>query len=251
MLQEICTIDNSTQLRAFSEMAGGVAHDLNNILSTILGRTQLALEDAQDERVIKSLRIIKQAASDGAEVVRSFGDITRPRDNHDFDLVDLNQLVEDTLPLVEHRRNGDVDISVDLNKIDPVHGDTMELKRALTNIVLNAIDAMPQGGRLTIKTHQEDGWVALSVSDNGIGIPAEVNHKIFDPFFTTKGSNGNGLGLSNVRSIVAEHGGKIEVDSSFGNGSTFCIRLPKANGNGHSLSAYLLQAEQCDPEEDW
>ncbi|MCK4242928.1 MAG: response regulator, partial [Dehalococcoidia bacterium] len=107
-----------------------------------------------------------------------------------------------------------------------VRGDMAELREALINIIFNAVDSMPQGGKLTVKAWQEDNQVVLSVSDTGVGIPDEIKSKIFDPFFSTKGPDGMGLGLSITYGIITRQGGNIDVESTLGQGSTFYVRLP-------------------------
>ncbi len=225
----------SERLRALGEMAGGVAHDFNNILAAILGRAQLALEDTRDENVRKGLEIIERAALDGAEAVRRLQDFTRVRTDHSFELVDVNRVVEGAVEMVEHRRaerqetgGTPIAITVNLREAPPVEGNAGELREALVNVMLNAIDAMPDGGKLTVKTSKEDSWTVMTVSDTGVGMSAEMKARVFDPFFTTKGEVGVGLGLSVTYGIITRHGGRIDVESRPGKGSTFHIRLPKA-----------------------
>ena len=223
----------SEKLRALGEMAGGVAHDFNNVLSVILGRAQLALDSAEDPRLKKSLHAIEQAALDAAKTVRRLQEFTRVRTDTDFDQVDVSHLVRSALQMAEPRlmegREKDsvnIEVGVDLNTVNSVWGDTAELREALLNIIFNAVDAMPEGGKLTIKAWQEDNQVILSVADTGVGIPDKMIANIFDPFFTTKGPDGVGLGLSITYGIITRHGGNIDVESSLGSGSTFYIRLP-------------------------
>ncbi|MBA7596929.1 Sensor kinase CckA [subsurface metagenome] len=120
----------------------------------------------------------------------------------------------------------EIEVSTDLNAVNSVRGDMAELREALINIIFNAVDSMPQGGKLTVKAWQEDNQVVLSVSDTGVGMPDEIKSKIFDPFFTTKGPDGMGLGLSITYGIITRHGGNIDVESSPGEGTTFYVRLP-------------------------
>ncbi|KPJ54553.1 MAG: hypothetical protein AMJ37_00420 [Dehalococcoidia bacterium DG_18] len=223
----------SEKLRALGEMAGGVAHDFNNVLSVILGRAQLALDSAEDPRLKKSLLAIEQAALDAAKTVRRLQEFTRVRTDTDFDQVDVSHLVQSALHMAEPRlresmeKDGvNIEVSVDLNTVNSVWGDTTELREALLNIIFNAVDAMPEGGKLTIKARQEDNQVVLSLADTGVGIPDKMLANIFDPFFTTKGPDGMGLGLSITYGIINRHGGNVDVESNLGNGSTFYIRLP-------------------------
>jgi|GEM_PF-1022290 len=227
----------SERLRALGEMAGGVAHDFNNILSIILGRTQLALEDTDDPKVRRALEIIEQTSLDASKTVRRLQDFARVRVDRDLETVDLNQIVQSALQMVESRRlerqqTGHVviDIYAELGKVAPVEGNSAELNEALVNILFNAMDAMPEGGKITVKTDSKNNWVLLSVSDTGMGITDETKNKIFDPFFTTKGREGLGMGLSVTYGIVRRHGGSIRVESTLGKGTTFHIRLPVARG---------------------
>jgi len=112
--------------------------------------------------------------------------------------------------------------------VPPVEGEPSEIREALTNILFNALDAMPDGGSITFNTGAKDGRVVCSVADSGIGMPEDVRQRVFDPFFTTKGERGTGLGLSVVYGIVARHGGEIDVDSRLGSGTTFTLRFPIA-----------------------
>jgi len=225
----------SERLRALGEMAGGVAHDFNNILSIILGRTQLALEDTDDPKVRRALEIIEQTSLDASKTVRRLQDFARVRVDRDLETVDLNQIAESAMQMVESRRlerqqTGGVviDICAELGKVAPVEGNSAELNEALVNIFFNAMDAMPEGGKIAVKTESKNNWVLLSVSDTGMGMAEETKNKIFDPFFTTKGREGLGMGLSVTYGIVRRHGGSIRVESAMGKGTTFHIRLPVA-----------------------
>jgi len=223
----------SERLRALGEMAGGVAHDFNNVLSVILGRAQLVLEDIEDAKLKRSIKAIEEAALDAAKTVRRLQEFTRVRRDQTFDQVKVNQLVRSALHMAEPRfkesweKDGvEIAVNTDLNAVNSVRGDMAELREALINIIFNAVDSMPQGGKLTVKAWQEDNQVVLSVSDTGVGIPDEIKPKIFDPFFSTKGPDGMGLGLSVTYGIITRHGGNIDVESTLGHGSTFYVRLP-------------------------
>jgi CheY-like chemotaxis protein/anti-sigma regulatory factor (Ser/Thr protein kinase) len=188
-----------------------------------------------DDRVRKGLQIIEQTAVDASKTVRRLQDFARVRADRDFETVNLNQLVESALQMVESRRaereemgGVTIDISAELNEVASVDGNSAELGEALVNIIFNAMDAMPDGGKITIKTEQENSWVVLSVTDTGVGIPEEIKGKLFEPFFTTRAPTGSGLGLSVTYGIVTRHGGMIDVESTPGKGATFYIRLPVA-----------------------
>lgn len=223
------------RLRALGSMASGIAHDFNNVLAVILGRVELAMEDVKDAKLKKDLQIIEKTAMDAASTVRRLQEFSRVRVGHALEAVNIEQLVQDALQMVESRQvqlkqtaSVNIDIATKLSQSGPVLGDAAELKQALVNIVFNSIDAMPKGGKITVTSEQENGFVVISVSDTGEGIPDEIKGRIFDPFFTTKGSKGLGLGLSVTYGIVNRHGGKIDFESAVGEGSTFTIKLPVA-----------------------
>lgn len=223
----------SERLRALGQMASGVAHDFNNLLAAILGRAQLALGVAKDEKVIRNLKIIEEAALGGAATVQRLQTFTQVRTGQNFTLVNLNEIAEATLRMVEAQRKEreqmagiQVEVVTQLEKLPPVSGNAGDLRDALTNMVLNAFDAMPQGGQLTVRTRQQNDLAVVSVTDTGIGMSEEVKKRIFDPFFTTKGTRGMGLGLSVAYGVVTRHGGKIEVETQLNKGSTFYVKIP-------------------------
>lgn len=225
----------SERLRALGEMASGVAHDFNNMLSIILGRAQLALAIARDPKVARHLQIIEQTATDGAKTVRRLQDSARVRVDREFEVVKLDQVVKSAIQMVEPRRlerqeiDGiAIDISVDMEADISVEGDPTELREVLTNIMFNAMDAMTRDGMIAIKSRMENDWAVLSVADTGVGISEEVKGRLFDPFFTTKSPEGLGMGLSVAYGIISRHGGTIEVDSTVGQGTTFYVKLPVA-----------------------
>jgi signal transduction histidine kinase/CheY-like chemotaxis protein len=224
------------KLRALGEMASGVAHDFNNLLASILGRAQLLLERTQDVKLRQWLKVIERAAMDGARTVRRLQDFTGIRRDQPAVAVDLNQVVQQVLETTEsiwrqdRRRSGvEIEVETDLAEgLPPVAGDPAELREAFTNLVLNAVDAMPGGGTLTLRTQITDGQVQVEVRDSGTGIPEHIREKIFDPFFTTKGPKGTGLGLSMAYGILQRHNGRITVESAEGHGTIFRLLFPAA-----------------------
>ena len=221
------------RLRALGEMASGVAHDFNNILGAILGRAQLLHRGVQGDEIRRGLEAIEKAALDGANTVRRLQHFTRRRREEEFFPVDFNQAIKDTLAITEARWKDEtnlagatIEVATDFGNISPVMGNISEIREVLTNIIFNAVEAMPKGGRLTFKTEEGEGWVRASVSDTGIGMSDEVRARIFDPFFTTKGVKGTGLGLSVSYGIIKAHRGDINVNSHLGQGTTMVIRLP-------------------------
>jgi signal transduction histidine kinase/CheY-like chemotaxis protein len=221
------------KLRALGEMASGVAHDFNNLLASVLGRAQLLLRRVEDPQQRQWLEVIERSALDGARTVRRLQEFTRVRRDQALVPVDLNQVIRDALDLTQSRwreeprsRSVMIDVQTALETLPKVLGDAAELREAMTNLILNAVDAMPRGGTLRLATRATDGLVEAVVEDTGGGIPAAILDKIFDPFFTTKGPQGTGLGLSMTYGIVSRHGGTIAVESDEGRGSRFRLTFP-------------------------
>jgi CheY-like chemotaxis protein len=191
------------------------------------------------------LLVIERAAMDGAHTVRRLQEFTRIRRDQPAELVDWNRVVEETLEATElswrqEPRSRGVAIEVETALAEPlpaVSGDAAELREALTNLILNAVDAMPGGGRLHLATRSTDGHVEVTVADTGTGIAAGIRDSIFDPFFTTKGPKGTGLGLSMTYGILARHDGRITVESEEGRGTTFRLVFAAAADNRAARAA--------------
>jgi CheY-like chemotaxis protein/anti-sigma regulatory factor (Ser/Thr protein kinase) len=210
-----------------------VAHDFNNILAAILGRTQLLLQSVEDPDLRRQLAVVEQAALDGAQTVRRVQEFTRVRQDERFESVDLNRVLygvaELTRPAWEagaKRRGVVVNVHLDLRATLTIAGAASELREVFTNMVLNAVDAMPHGGDLWITSSDEERQVRVQVRDTGVGMDHETRARIFDPFFTTKEVKGTGLGLSVAYGIVSRHRGRIDVHSSPGGGSVFTLVFP-------------------------
>jgi signal transduction histidine kinase len=160
----------------------------------------------------------------------------------EFTLTGLNQVVKEALEATQPiwkdqawREGRPIEVMMELGTISPVYGRSSELREVLVNLILNAVGAMPKGGRLTLCTRQGEGSVHVEVSDTGTGMTDEVRRRIFDPFFTTKGAKGTGLGLSVSYMLIKSHHGDIEVRSEPGRGTTFSIKLPSAPGSTEPL----------------
>jgi len=238
------------KLRVLGELAGGVAHDFNNVLAAILGRTQLlkktfsGTHDAPERDrpfhdLKQGLELIEKAALDGAETVHRIQEFSRKRNKFDesiyFTDVEPLELIHDALEFTKVRWKDEADskgikitIEQKLAPVPPVSGKASELREVLTNIINNAVDALPQGGTIRIATLSEGNTVSITVEDSGIGIPEEIRDKIFDPFFSTKGPKSTGLGMSVSYGIIDRHRGSIMVDSTKGKGTIFTINLPAA-----------------------
>jgi len=225
----------SEKLTALGQMAGGIAHDFNNLLQAILGYAQLMGKNPSNVDVVRrGLDVIEKAATGGAETVRRIQKFARLRPEEAFVGLDLDQVIRDGLAITRPRweekklkAGVPLQLELDLGSVPVVMGRPAELNEVVTNLILNAIDAMPRGGTLSLRTRsQDDRHVVFTVTDTGIGMTEEVRQRIFDPFFTTKGEEGTGLGLPVSYSIVKRHGGEMRVESRPGGGTTFTVVLP-------------------------
>jgi len=222
----------SAKLNALGEMAGGVAHDFNNILAAILGRTQLLLRSVDDAEVRRQLVVIEQAALDGASTVRRVQEFTRLRQDEHFEPIDLGQVLRDVIEftrpawMTNAKKHGvNVEVRQFLEARQRIAGNASELREVFTNLVLNALDAMPDGGLMLITSQDIGEAVVVHVRDTGVGMDAETQARVFDPFFTTKPVKGTGLGLSVAYGIVTRHRGTILVESQPGLGTEFVLRF--------------------------
>lgn len=242
------------KLSALGELASGVAHDFNNTLSGILGRAQLLQRTDDPEKIRRGLDIIIKTAEDGAKTVKRIQDFARQRRDHNFELVSIDQILMDASEITRPRwkncaeaSNIHITLQLHIESNAMVMGDDSELREVLVNMVFNAIDAMPEGGKLSLTTRVAGDSVIIKVVDTGVGMYPEVRSKIFDPFFTTKGKAGLGLGLAVSFGIIRRHGGNIEVESQYGKGTEFCITLPVAK-MGQKSVPQVEQIETVAPE---
>ncbi len=228
----------SARLAAVGEMAAGVAHELNNPLTTVAGFAELILQDLEPGSPFREdLELVLAESERARHVVRRLLDFSRPVDDQRTK-TDLNELVKGVLLLVNHlTRTSSVEIVLALTEDLPwVTLDPNQIKQVFLNLVHNALQAMPNGGKLTVTTGQEEHengghrqtWATLAVRDTGEGIPSENLEKLFEPFFSTRlPGKGTGLGLSVSYGIISSHGGFIDVESQIGQGSCFTIYLPQ------------------------
>lgn len=245
-------IQHLERLKVTGELASSTAHHLNNILSVIIGKGQLLQKELEGTRFYEEMEIILRAGLDGAQRIQRLQSYSGKRSGDEQPLLaNVNTLIEEVMEITRPRyeqeaqmRGIHFDIELGYGKVRPVRGDLAELREVILNMVSNALDAMPRGGKLAISTSQKDDQVLIFVTDSGIGIPFEVRNKIFEAFFTTKGQHGNGLGLSIAREIVEKHGGHVYVDSIPQKGSTFMIELPTV---GEKLLPIIDQPELLQP----
>ncbi|HSB29297.1 MAG TPA: ATP-binding protein, partial [Pyrinomonadaceae bacterium] len=234
------------KLRALGQLASGVAHDFNNSLAAILGRAQLLRRQVHDEALLRNLDIIQTAAEDAAATVRRIQTFARKSPVKEFELLDVRSLLQDAVEITRTRwenearlRGLEYQVKLDAEAGSNTLGSASELREVFVNLIVNAVDAMPRGGKLAITCKRLESRLELLFSDNGTGMPEDVRQKIFEPFFSTKGAHGTGLGLSVSYSIIERHDGSIRVSSQPGQGTTFTIDLP----------AVVAEAAQVDDDE--
>jgi signal transduction histidine kinase/ActR/RegA family two-component response regulator len=223
----------SAKLNALGEMAAGVAHDFNNILAAILGRTQLMIRSVHDPDLKRQLLVVQQAALDGAQTVRRVQEFTRIRHDERFAALDVNPVLSDVVELTrmawetDAKKHGTtVHMHLSLAATCPIAGNASELREVLTNLILNAVDALLWGGDLFVSSEDGAGEVVIRVRDTGVGMDPQTRSRVFDPFFTTKAAKGTGLGLSVAYGIVTRHRGTISVESEPRVGTEFVLRFP-------------------------
>jgi PAS domain S-box-containing protein len=231
---------NSERLRAIGEMTSGVAHDFNNLLASILGQVELLHPDELPPAAQLAIATIRQSALDGARTVRRLQGLAKPRVDPPSTSADLNESVRAALEMARPRwataalrGRPAIEVTVKLAEdasLSRVAIDSAELREVLLNLLFNASDAMPQGGRIELETRpgQKPKTAELVVRDTGHGMSEAVRDRIFEPFFSTKGPKGTGLGLAVAYSIITRHGGQISVESVIDQGTTFTLTLPYA-----------------------
>lgn len=225
------------KMETLGALAAGLTHDLNNVLNTISTNVALA-KGAEDypESLRPRFEQISRAVDKASGLIKRLIEFSRTQELH-LRSVEMNEVVDDTLKLLQPLLGKDVSLAVDLAPDLPfVRADASQIEQVLVNLIVNALEATPDGGKITVSTrlahapatqatdnHQE--IVQMSVADTGTGIPVEIQSAIFEPFFTTK-PEGTGLGLSSAFGIIRQHDGKIEVNSSPGKGTIFTVSLP-------------------------
>ena len=226
------------KLRGLGQMASGIAHDFNNALSPITGFAELLLKDpaktASHPLLLKWLQNIRTCANDATQVVHRLREFSRQQADDDAQtLVDFNSLIRQMLELTQPRWKDQaqsagctIQIVTDLAPVPAILGEEFAIREIFTNLIFNAVDALPAGGTITLGTAPEGPVVRVWISDTGTGMTSEAKQRCFEPFFTTKGVNGSGLGLAMVHGIVHRHGGTVTVESELGQGTTFTMRWP-------------------------
>lgn len=238
------------RLNALGEMASGVAHDFNNALMPILGYADVMISRpellSRTEESLGMLKDIRIAAMDAAQAVRRLREFYRTASEDEKYKGDLNKQIETAVILTRPRWQSEmgakgikINVTTDLQEIDLVNAKESQLREIIINLILNAVDAMPQGGTISITTRKDGAAVLMEVCDTGEGMTEEVRHRCFEPFFTTKGDEGTGLGLSMAYGFVKRQNGMIDVVSAPGKGSRVIIRLP-----AEAPSAAVLEPDE-------
>ena len=230
------TVVRGATLRAVGELAAGAAHHLNNLMAVILGRTQLLLMREPPPPMIQSLKTIEKAVVDAADTVRRIQAFGRTDRGEAWSAeLDVNAIVREgiqlTRPRWEHEaqvKGARVEMVFEPGSLPGVSGRAAELREVMASLILNAVDAMPKGGRIRIRTSRAGDRAVVSVQDSGVGMSGEVKRRAFEPFFTTKGVKSTGLGLAVAYGTIRRHGGDITVESAEGEGTTVSFWLPLA-----------------------
>jgi PAS domain S-box-containing protein len=235
------TVLQQERLRALGQMSSGIAHDINNAISpiTLYTETLLDRETGLSERARGYLRTIQRSIDDVANTVARMREFYRPREQHlTLSAVDLNELVLQVIDMTRARwltvpqeRGIVIDVRTQLDRtLSPIAGVESEIRDALTNLMFNAVDAMPQGGTITLRTvllaRGGARMAAIEVQDTGVGMDEDTRRRCLEPFFTTKGERGTGLGLAMVYGMVQRHNGNVEIDSEPGRGTTMRLAFP-------------------------
>jgi signal transduction histidine kinase/ActR/RegA family two-component response regulator len=231
------------RLRALGEMASGIAHDLNQSLALITGysdmaRQELNVTEPDLQQIREMVDITAQAALEGGLALRGLLTFVRSQElMAEADKVGIAELLHDVARLTAPRwrdapqaEGRPIDLEVDAEPDCVVTGSPTALREAITNLIFNSVDAMPNGGSIRLRARHRDNRIIVEVSDTGTGIAQDIQSHIFDPFFTTKGERGTGLGLAQVLSIVERHTGTVELDSKTGRGTTFRLFFPSSSG---------------------
>jgi len=229
-------LSDTERHHAIGQMAAGLAHDFNNVLDTIeKAATVLDLKaNAAADQRSTYVQMIHHAVQRGAEIIERLRQYLRDRST-DMRAVDLERLMNDTVDLMQPmlHQGQNIRLHTSIQPVPRVRGNVADLRRVFTNLIMNAIEAMPSGGELRVSLDGHNGTVRAQVSDTGVGIPRDEQKKIFYPYFSTK-QKGTGLGLSSAQRIILSYGGEIRVQSEPGKGTRFIVELPKLNGNGQT-----------------
>ena len=222
------------KMRAIAEMAGGIAHDINNILTPIMGCIQLIKDNFNDIDIMKQLDMIEMCACDGMNITNKVKQISKQYNVEEkVELLSIDEMLMDCIELTKNKWltqsafNGiKIKVVTEIDSGCVINGNVTEIREVFINLISNAVDAMPNGGIIEVVSHKNEKDVVIEIRDNGIGMDEEITKRVFEPFFTTKGNKGSGLGLSISFKIIQSHGGNFEINSKVNLGTCFKIKLP-------------------------
>jgi two-component system, cell cycle sensor histidine kinase and response regulator CckA len=241
-------LQRSQRMESLGQLAGGVAHDFNNLLAVILNYAEFVGEEiGTSHAAAEDVGEIVHATQRAADLTRQLLLFSR-NDHHRLDAVDVNRVAVETQRLLDRTLGEDVELVV-VPAVEPVHvlADRGQLEQVLMNLILNARDAMPRGGRVTVTIEPAGRFVRVDVADDGEGMSAETAERAFDPFFTTKPKGrGTGLGLATVYGIVTGGGGRIEIESHLQEGTTITMHLPSATPEQPAAEAAVHELDESN-----
>lgn len=255
-------LQQSQKMESLGSLAGGVAHDMNNVLGAILGMASANLDlQPSGSPAYRAFDTIVQAATRGGKTVKSLLSFARQSPLEENQL-DMNEILREEVTLLERTILAKVRLEMDLApSLQPILGDASALTHAVMNLCVNSVDALPENGTLTLRTRNLDGdWIEVIIEDTGTGMSKEVLEKAMDPFFTTKEvGKGTGLGLSMVYSTVKAHRGQMQIQSNPGQGTRVMLRFPtcetvtmlldEADGPRHEATIRALKVLVVDDDE--
>ena len=255
------SLAHGERLRALGEMASGIAHDLNQSLALITGYSEIAYQELNQPvpdigRVREMVEITARAALEGGEALRGLLSFVSTQDlKPEAERMDAGAVLQEAARLTAPRwrdasqaEGRPIELEVDVEPGCALNGSPAALREAITNLIFNAVDALPTGGTIRLTACVQGDQVVLEVRDSGTGISRDVQSKVFDPFFTTKGEHGTGLGLSQVTAIVKRHGGTIELRSTPSHGTTFRLKFPKAAAYARRATDKVAHAAVAAPK---
>lgn len=235
------------RLRAVGELSAGISHNLNNLLFGVLFPAEVLERETEDPEVLAHVKTIIIAGKRAQDLVRRLHQSVLVEEKNTIEPVSLPKVIQEAVRTARPRwkdepesRNVTIEVVVELPEVPLVKGTASEMHDILTNLLFNAVDAMPEGGVIRIETQLSDGHVRLTMEDTGIGMEEKTSRRIFEPFFTTKPDVGTGLGLSSIYGTLTKWSGEIDVESTLGKGTTFILKIPLWKGE---------EADETEPEE--